>query len=244
MSRTQVVPLVAPPAVMVALCAAVARAIGGDPMLGAELAFGGVIGVWLIFLLGRIQPARVGQLRLEQAATRVRLGYRDIRLLHADLAPAPEAFVAGPFRPAIFVSGALLEVLDAAELEAVLLHEEHHRRTLAPLREMALACWLRLVGGLPAIVEWIERRMAHLEIEADRYALAAGASSAALASALIKCDRSAPLEGMAFSSAADLRLRRLVDDGGVTNDPAAVPIEWVAPVLLAMGLAACHLFLG
>lgn len=242
MNLTQALPFVLPPAVGVALCAAAARAIGGDPLLGAELGLTVVIGVWLTLLLTRIRPAIVGQRQFEQLATPIRLGHRDLRLL--DSGRAPEAFVIGPFRPAIFVSSALLEVLDADELSAVLLHEEHHRRTRAPLRELALASWLRLVGGLPAIGGWIERRVAHLEIEADRYALAAGASSATLASALIKCDRSASLEGMGFSSAADLRLRRLVDGGGATNGPAAAPIEWLAPVLLAVGLAACHLFLG
>ncbi|MEJ7803953.1 MAG: M56 family metallopeptidase [Candidatus Limnocylindria bacterium] len=242
MNFTHVLPLALPPVVMVALCAVTARAIGGDPMLGAELGLAVVIGVWLTLLLTRIRPAIVGQRQLEQVATPIRLGHRDIRLLSSGR--APEAFVVGPLQPAIFISGALLEVLDADELEAVLLHEDHHRRTRAPLRELALACWLRLVCGLPAMARWVERRVAHLEIEADRYALAAGASSATLASALIKCDRSASLRGMGFSSAADLRLRRLVDGGGVMNGPAAAPIEWLAPVLLALGLAACHLFLG
>lgn len=242
MNFTRVLRFVLPSAVMIALCAATARALGGDPMLGAELGLAALIGVWLTLLLTLIRPAIVGQRQLEQLATPIRLGHRDLRLL--DSGRAPEAFVMGPLQPAIFVSGALLDALDADELNAVLLHEEHHRRTRAPLRELALASWLRLVGGLPAIGDWIERRVAHLEIEADRYALAAGASSGTLASALIKCDRSASLKGMGFASAADLRLRRLVDGGGTTNGPAATPIEWLAPVMLAAGLAACHLFLG
>ncbi|MDQ2941217.1 MAG: M48 family metalloprotease, partial [Chloroflexota bacterium] len=173
-------------------------------------------------------------------AKRVRMRDHQVRLLGTTT--APEAFVAGPFRPAIFVSRALLDVLDLEELEAVLLHEEHHRRTRAPLRGLALACWSRLVGRLPAIRRWIDRRVAQLEIEADRYALAAGASSAAMASALIKCDRSMSPTGIGFASVADIRLRQLLGGGDPAHDPAAAPVEWLAPMLLALGLAACHLF--
>lgn len=230
------------PISIVALCAAVARATGGDPMLGAELGLVVLIGLWLTILLTDVGPALAGQRQLERVATRIYLREHEVRLL--DAPSAPEAFVVGPLRPAIFVSHALLDVLDAAELEAVLLHEEHHRRTLAPLRGLALVSWSRLVGGLPAMGRWIECRLAHLEIEADRYALAAGASAAAMASALIKCDRSATPVGIGFASVADLRLRRLLEASPTAEGPAAVPIEWLAPALLALGLAACHLFLG
>ncbi len=229
-----------PPLAMVALCAATARAVGGDPMLGAELGLVAVVGVWLGLVIVRIRPAIVGQRLLERAATPIRLGRREVQLLESH---RPEAFVAGPLQPSVFISRALLDMLDVEELHAVLLHEEHHRRTRAPLRELALACWSRLVGGIPAIRRWIERRVAHLEIEADRYALAGGASSAAIASALIKCDRSTSPLGIGFASVADLRLRRLVGEE-VAADPAAIPMEWLAPALLAFGLGVCHLFLG
>jgi len=238
---SQLLQLALPPLAMVALCAATARAVGGDPMLGAELGLVAVVGVWLGLLLVRIRPAIVSQRLLERAATPIRLGRREVQLLDSHV--LPEAFVAGPLQPSVFVSRALLDMLDADELHAVLLHEEHHRRTRAPLRGLALACWSRLVGGIPAIGRWIERRVAHLEIEADRYALAAGASSASIASALIKCDRSASPLGIGFASVADLRLRRLVGEE-VAADPAAIPMEWLAPALLAFGLGVCHLFLG
>ena len=242
MSPSQLLQLALPPIVMVALCAATARAVGGDPMLGAELGLAAVVGVWLGLLVRLIRPAIASQRLLERAATPIRLGRREVQLL--DSRPAPEAFVAGPLHPRIFVSQALLDVLDADELHAVLLHEEHHRRTRAPLRGLALACWSRLVGGVPAIRRWIERRVAHLEIEADRHALAAGASSAAIASALIKCDRSASPLGIGFASVADLRLRRLVGEDELADDPASVPMEWLAPLVVALGLGVCHLFLG
>lgn len=242
MLRRHVLPMAVVPVSTVALCAAAARAAGGDPLLGAEAGLAVVIGLWLTLLMTRAVPAVAGQRELERLATLIRLREHEVRLLHAPCAPA--AFVVGPLRPAIFVSRTLLDVLDAAELDAVLLHEEHHRRTLAPLRGLALVSWSRLVGGLPAVGRWIERRLAHLEIEADRHALAAGASPAAMASALIKCERSATPLGIGFASTADLRLRLLLEAGPAADGPAAVPIEWLAPALLALGLAACHLFLG
>lgn len=242
MSSGLLLPIALPPVVMVALCAATARAIGGDPMLGAELGLASIIGVWLMLLVRRIRSAIVSQRLLEGAATPIRLGHRVVQLL--DSRPAAEAFVAGPLQPSVFVSRALLDMLDADELQAVLLHEEHHQRTRAPLRGLALACWSRLVGGVPAIGRSIERRVAHLEVEADRCAVAAGASAAAIASALIKCDRSASPSGVGFASVADLRLRRLIGGDEGTIGPAAAPIEWLAPALIALGLGVCHLFLG
>lgn len=242
MRPTHLLPLAVAPIVTVTLCAAAARAIGGDPMLGAELGVAAVVSAWLTLLARRTGPAIAGQRQLERVATPIHLHGLNVQLF--DARRAPEAFVAGPIRPAIFVSSALLDALDAEELQAVLLHEEHHRRTRAPLRGLALLCWSPLLGWLPAIRHWIERRIAQLEIDADRYALATGASSAAIASALIKCDRSTSPLGIGFSSVAELRLRRLLDVGLPDDGPAAAPIEWLAPVALAVGLAVCHLFLG
>lgn len=242
MRPAHLLPLAVAPIVLVTLCASVARATGGDPMLAAELGLAAVVLAWLVILARRTGPAIAAQRRLEQVARPIRLLGRDVRLLHARHVPA--AFVAGPIRPVIFVSVALLDVLDLEEMEAVLLHEEHHRRTRAPLRALALGCWSRLLGGLPPVGRWIECRVTQLEIEADRYALAGGASSAAMASALIKCDRSTSPLGVGFASAADVRLRGLLDAGTRHDGPAAAPIEWLAPAVLAIGLAVCHLFPG
>ncbi len=242
MHPIHLLPLAVAPMVTVALCAAAARAIGGDPMLGAELGVAAIVGGWLMLLAKGTGPAIAGQRQLERVARPIHLHGRHVHVL--DARRAPEAFVAGPIRPAIFVSNALLHVLDAEELQAVLLHEEYHRRTRAPLRGLALLCWSRLLGWLPAIKHWIERRVGQLEIEADRYALAAGASSASIASALLKCDRSTSALGIGFSTVAELRLRRLLDVGLPDDGSAAAPIEWLAPVALAVGLAVCHLFVG
>lgn len=242
MSAGPLLPLATPLMILVVACAATARAVGGDLMLGAELALALLVGTWLTLLARDTARAVRSQRQLERAALPIQSGQHLVQLL--DACPEPRAFVAGPLRPAIFVSRALLDALDPEETAAVLLHEEHHRRTRAPLRGLALACWTRLLGSLPGVGDWIERRQASLEIEADRYALSAGASVAALASALLKCDRSPVPRSFAFGSAADLRLRGLLDPDPSTKSPAGVPLEWLAPVGLSLVVGFCHLLAG
>jgi beta-lactamase regulating signal transducer with metallopeptidase domain len=224
---------------IVVACAAAARILGGDPMLGAELGLAALLAAWASALVARARPALAGQRELERSARPLRLHDHDVRLISA---LRTEAFVAGPFRPAIYVTRSLLDVLDASELQAVVLHEEHHRRQRDPLRSLALVSWGRFLGWLPGAERWIDRRLAHLEIAADQYALDNGASRAAMASALLKCDPSAPVAAMGFTAAADIRLRRLVSDS--TAAEASAPMEWLGPLTLTCALVACHLFLG
>ena len=224
---------------IVVACAAAVRALGGDPMLGAELGVAALLVGWASVLVARARPALAGQRELERSARQLRLHDHDVRLIGAR---RTEAFVAGPVRPAIYVTRSLLDVLDPAELHAVVLHEEHHRRQRDPLRSLALTSWVRFVGWLPAAERWIDRRLAHFEIAADQYALRNGASRSAMASALLKCDRSSSVAVMGFSAAADMRLRRLVS--GTITAEASAPMEWLGPVTLAFAVVACHLFLG
>lgn len=229
------------PLLVIAACAAIARAMGGDPMLGAELGLVGLTAGWLAHLSRSVRTALDDQRALQRRARSTHVRGRPIRVIEAYW--SSQAFVLGPIRPEIFVSRPLLEALDPDELEAVLLHEEHHRRTLAPLRTLALWAWLRMVGLIPVLRTGLERRLAQLEIDADRYALAGGATPAAIASALVKCDQSASSAGSGYASAADVRLRQLLGEES-RGTIASTPIEWLAPAVLSLGLALCHLFLG
>lgn len=229
------------PFLIVAACAGAARAIGGDPMLGAELGVIAMTAGWLALVSKSVSVGLAGQREMQRWTRPTRMRGRVLRVM--DAYRSNEAFVLGPLRPEIFVSRPLLETLDAEELEAVLLHEEHHQRTLAPLRTLALTSWMRMVGVVPVLVRWIERRLDQLEIDADRYALAGGASPATIASALVKCDRTAGSAGIGYASAADVRLRQLLGDQP-RGDLASTPIEWLAPAVLALGIVLCHLFLG
>ena len=107
--------------------------------------------------------------------------------------PRPQAFCAGYLRPTVYVSQRALDLLSEPELRAVLAHEHHHRRVRDPLR---LACG-RIAGRalffVPVLQSLWERYADLAELNADRAAVRAnGGQQAALASALLLFDSSAP----------------------------------------------------
>lgn len=146
------------------------------------------------------------------------------------------AVVAGLVRPRIYCSDALSERLDGDELRAVLLHERHHQRTLAPLRLVALAGLSPLLGWSDSGRGWVATQRAGIEIAADRHVLRQGIGPDVLARALLKLGPGAQPFGPGFATAADLRLRALLSEEASTTDgPPAVPIAATAFV------AACAL---
>ncbi|MGN6168504.1 MAG: M56 family metallopeptidase [Solirubrobacteraceae bacterium] len=105
--------------------------------------------------------------------------------------PRPQAFCAGYLRPRVFISQPALDLLDDAELDAVLAHEQHHRRVRDPLR---FACGYIFSQGLffVPVLRPLFRRYADLaELDADGVAVRMGAGGqAALASALLRFEAS------------------------------------------------------
>lgn len=122
------------------------------------------------------------------------------------------AFVAGLARPAIFCDDRLLDELTAEELRAVALHERAHQIARDPLRNAVVAAVAPLLGRCPRGKDWLERRAAHREIAADRYALANGADRSAIAAALFKVPPTAAVHAASFAPAVDLRLRALLGE--------------------------------
>lgn len=143
------------------------------------------------------------------------------------------AFVAGLCRPQIFCSRLLLADLEPEELRAVLLHERFHQLDRAPARLVVLAAFAPALSLVSAGRAWLARRLAALEIAADRYAVNEGSSRSALARALFKLAPAgtAPV-GISFASATDLRLKALLGDE--PDDQPAGSVLWlVAPALIA-----------
>ena len=139
------------------------------------------------------------------------------------------AVVAGLVQPRIYCSDALSERLDGDELRAVLLHERHHQRTLAPLQLVALAGLNPLVGWSDAGRGWLDSQRARIEISADREVLRRGIGRGVLARAILKLAPSAQPFRPGFATAADLRLRALLcEEGANTTGRPAVLIAAAA----------------
>lgn len=151
-----------------------------------------------------------------------------------------DAVVLGPIRPTIFVGEALASSLSQDELRAVVYHEDHHRRTLAPIRSAALAAWLRLFGWSDSVQRLVQDRLAHLEVMADVDAMRRGVTPQALAGALLKGEPSA--RPASFSYSAGERVERLLEhaQGGTMPAGDRLPCEWLPSAVLTIATLACH----
>ncbi|HUQ77631.1 MAG TPA: hypothetical protein VM427_01995 [Patescibacteria group bacterium] len=151
------------------------------------------------------------------------------------------AVVAGLRHPRIFMADDLPGRLDADELRAVILHEHHHQIESAPARLVLICALTPVLGRLEAGRAWMERERARLEIAADAYALASGASKPALASALVKLGSSPGLSlAPGFATAADLRVRALLGEAtGIERDGSAGRI--VGPLILVASCLVLYL---
>ena len=146
-------------------------------------------------------------------------------------------FVAGLARPAIFCDDRLLDELTSEELRAVALHERAHQVARDPLRNAGLAAVAPLLGRCRRGKAWLERRAAHREIAADRYALANGADRRAIAAALLKVPPAAAAHAASFAPAVELRLRALL--GEDVETVAGRSWSRVLSLGVAAGAAAC-----
>ena len=225
-----------------ATCAAVLSAWPGDPLRVPEFVGGAVLACW-VALAARIalRDTRLGRL-LEQDASPAEVAGVAVRILAGG---GRQAFVLGWLRPRIYVGRGLLAQLDDDEVLAVVRHEEHHRRTRAPLRAAALEAWSALLRPFGPARRAVENRLADLEIEADRAALHAGSSPSALARALLEADRLGSA-GTSFSSAADRRVLWLIGSERAVPDGlgATLPYEWLPVVAFGLFVAACQVGVG
>lgn len=221
-----------------AWCAVGSATIGGDPMIAAEAVGVVALVAWAAMLGQRVWLGR----RLADELTSVSrpaasagIAYRLVDL------PSSDALVVGTIRPTIFLGRDLLARLDEAELRAVLLHEEHHRRTRAPIRAAALEAWLAIVRPVGRLRAIVAGRLTDLEILADGFALAHGIEPAVLASALVK-GAGRPAVGSAFATAADARVAVLLDvaAGRPSRWAGRLPYEWLPLAVGAIVVVACH----
>jgi len=126
-------------------------------------------------------------------------------------------------------------------MRAVVLHEDHHRRTRAPVRAAALGAWLRLLGRSNHVQRVLVDRLSDLEALADADAIGRGSSPRSLARALLKGGDASP-RPVSFAYGAERRVEQLLDRAaGVPVEAVGrLPYEWLPVVLLSVATLACH----
>ncbi len=221
-------------------CLLLDRLAGGDPMLAVEIVGGAVVAAWFSALVRSIRLSRLLAAELGRRSRK-----EIIKGIRCEVVRGGgrRAFVLGAIRPRIFVGEGLLAMLDAEELMAVLLHEDHHRRTLAPLRTAALEAWLSILGRSRLIRSVVLERFVDLEELADADAIRRGAAPAAIASALLKSDPGWAAAGAGFSREADRRVLALLElaGGRQSSGSRRLPYEWLPIAALAGIAVSCHL---
>ncbi|MGK2852263.1 MAG: hypothetical protein ACSLFN_15330 [Candidatus Limnocylindrales bacterium] len=222
-----------------AWCTAAGVSIGVDPMLLIEIAGLAVLGLWAVSLVRDLRRADALRRRLDEMSFARTIDGVDLRVIRGGNV---EALALGVLRPTVYLGDASIDALNDDELAAVIHHEDHHRRTLAPLRAAGVEAWLRIVGRSSAARALLSGRLTHLEAAADAYAIARGVKPASIAAALLKVDRQGAA-GSAFSGAADHRIRALIDAaaGRPATTTAALPYEWLPLVIAIAVIVGCHL---
>lgn len=188
------------------------------PLLGAAA------GVLASILLMAVRHARRHSRLAGELLRRARPAAIDGTDVH-ELAGLDGALVAGLRHPRIYCARDLASRLTPDELRAVLLHERFHQLDRAPMKMVMLLALEPFARKVRSGSAWLAARMAALEIAADRHALERGASRSALAGALLKLTPARSGLAIGFTSAADLRLRALLDDG--TGTVHARPAGWM-----------------
>lgn len=219
-------------------CMAFSARADNDPMFGLELV--GLVAVlaWGMLLVWNLARASALAHALNRESRHAWIAGVACQIIRTGRC---EAFAVGGLRPLIFVSETAVETLDREELRAVVLHEEHHRRSFAPLRAAALEAWLSLGGRHSRANRTLTDRLAALETSADQYALDRGVTPSALASALLKIEHARVASS--FSGYADRRIGALLESAAGQRHPRGghLPIEWLPLCLVTAMIVGCRL---
>jgi len=223
--------------VVFAGCFLAAAITHGDPMLAFELVGATAVLVWAVMVAWNMARAALLARHLGRVSRPLNVAGVTCRVISSG---RREAFAIG-LRPTIFISEAAVMALDCQQLRAVLLHEDHHRRTLAPLRAAALEGWLALGGWVGAVRRPLLDRLAALETSADRHALRHGATPGSLASALLRMEHGAVASP--FTGHADRRVGQLLAAATGEQHVAGghIPIEWLPWLMLIAMVIGCRL---
>jgi hypothetical protein len=138
-----------------------------------------------------------------------RAGIRRTRFLGL---AAPVAFCAGGIRPIVYVSRGLSDLLNADELQAVLVHEAEHVRVREPLRRAARTALAEVCFYLPILRWWAARKVEESELRADRAAISAVGAPVVARALWATGDGQALSATAGFSGPVRLRVAQLLGD--------------------------------
>jgi hypothetical protein len=157
-------------------------------------------------------------------ATQERSSLLGTRIIDSD---RPQAFCAGLVHPEVYLSRGALELLNAAELSAVLAHERHHASRRDPLRLAVTRVLRDALFFVPTLRRVIARQQSLAEIGADEAAVtSAGGDRVALASAMLNFSEAS---GADSAGLAPERIDYLVGETGL----------WRLPLALLLVIAFC-----
>lgn len=157
-------------------------------------------------------------------------------------AAQPMAFCSGALKPRIYVTFGLLQALSRPELQAVLRHEEHHRRRRHPLLRAVLMGAANVMFFLP-VMRWLaEHILDEAELAADRAAIRL-VGHQAVAAALWRVGTQALVStphAIGFGGAAELRAAQLLGDRLPARRPAGrVWFQSLVGIGVALEVALC-----
>ena len=99
------------------------------------------------------------------------------------------AFSAGVFRPKIYLSTGLIQLMTVKEIQAILKHEEYHCRQFDPLRNLIINFLSDSMFFFPVFRRLQRSFQVSSEKAADQFAICCGSSPLELSEALIKLFR-------------------------------------------------------
>lgn len=165
-----------------------------------------------------------------------RTGIRRVRCVES--APVP-AFCHG-IRPTVVIEVAVTAALSDAALDAVLMHEEAHRRHRDPLRRALREAVVDVAYRSGVLPLWSERAKVREELRADAWA-ERRVGAPALASALLSLAPTSDMTSVpAFGDAADARVTQLLGERPrLPQLPAAALLRSGVAAIAVLAIAVC-----
>lgn len=174
-----------------------------------------------VLMISRCLIFFIRQIRRSQRLTSELLAHGRRQIYHHGLAqsfillkkPGRAAMTVGLFRPRIYLTTDLVHHLSGTEVQAVLRHEQAHRRRFDPLwlavMDSLSAAWWRL----PWLQQWVEASFTLRELSADAVATGGYQHLDGLSGAILKLAGSPPMVGLAAFSPNHDRVEKLLNQG-------------------------------